>query len=223
MMPVCNRIVNNKQHTVRFHVDDILSSHVDAKFNDEFHTWLDSTFGELKKVTVSRGKKNTFLGINLDFSEQEKLHISQLNHVEDRISACPVKIQKDETAPTPAENHLVSRGESTLLNKEGREAFHTCVAKGIYIGKRSRPDIQPTISVLSGRVRDPTKQNLEKLVRLCKYLQFTKHLHCVLSIDGLKVIKWCVDASYAVHEDFQSHSGMVAKFGQCSALSSCLE
>ena len=96
---VCNRIVNKKQHTVRFHMDDILSSHLDATFNDEFHKWLDSTFGELKKVTVSRGKKHTFLGMDLDFSDKGKLHISQLNHVSDMISACPIKIQKDGTAP----------------------------------------------------------------------------------------------------------------------------
>ena len=65
---VCNRIVNKQQHTVRFHVDDILSSHMEAKLNDKFHECLDSTFGELKKVTVSRGKKHTFLGMDLDFS-----------------------------------------------------------------------------------------------------------------------------------------------------------
>ena len=137
-------------------MDDILSSHVDAKVNDEFHEWIDSTFGELKKVTVSRGKKHTFLGMDLDFSDKGKLHMSQLKHVDDMISACPLKIQKDETAPT------LSRGESSLLNKEGREAFHTCVAKGIYISKRSRPDIQPTISVLSGRVTGSYKTRSRK-------------------------------------------------------------
>ena len=31
---IANRMVNGKQHTVRFHVDDLLSSHVDPKVND---------------------------------------------------------------------------------------------------------------------------------------------------------------------------------------------
>ena len=31
---VANRIVNGKQHTIRFHVDDLMSSHVDRKVND---------------------------------------------------------------------------------------------------------------------------------------------------------------------------------------------
>jgi len=33
---VARRIVNEKQHTIKFHVDDILSSHVDPGANDEF-------------------------------------------------------------------------------------------------------------------------------------------------------------------------------------------
>ena len=97
-----------------------------------------------------------FLGMDLDFTEKGKLHLRQLKRVEDMISACPIKIEKDGTAPTPAGNNLLSRRESSFLNKEGREAFHTCVTKGMFIAKRSLPDIQPTISVLSGRVREPT-------------------------------------------------------------------
>ena len=31
---IANRMVNGKQHTVRFHVDDLLLSHVDPKVND---------------------------------------------------------------------------------------------------------------------------------------------------------------------------------------------
>ena len=33
---IANRMVNGNQNTVRFHVDDLLSSHVDPKVNDRF-------------------------------------------------------------------------------------------------------------------------------------------------------------------------------------------
>ena len=33
---VCNRMIDGKQHTVRFHVDDLMSSHMDPKVNDDF-------------------------------------------------------------------------------------------------------------------------------------------------------------------------------------------
>ena len=32
---VANKIVNKKQHTVQFHMDDLMSSHEDSKVNDK--------------------------------------------------------------------------------------------------------------------------------------------------------------------------------------------
>jgi len=65
---VANRIVTGKQHTVRFHVDDILSSHVDTNVNDEFLKWLNDKYGGMKKVSARRGNINKYLGMIIDFS-----------------------------------------------------------------------------------------------------------------------------------------------------------
>ena len=40
---VANRQVKNNQQTVRFHVDDILCSHIDPKVNTEFHRWSEKS------------------------------------------------------------------------------------------------------------------------------------------------------------------------------------
>lgn len=37
---VANRIIRGKQHTIAWHVDDVKSSHVDPKVNDEFLIWM---------------------------------------------------------------------------------------------------------------------------------------------------------------------------------------
>ncbi|CAJ1945731.1 unnamed protein product [Cylindrotheca closterium] len=37
---VDNKVVNEKQQTIRFHVDNLMSSHMDPKVNDEFAEWL---------------------------------------------------------------------------------------------------------------------------------------------------------------------------------------
>ena len=47
---IANRMVNGKQHTVRFHVDDLLSSHVDPKVKDRFAQWLEKMYGKYKAV-----------------------------------------------------------------------------------------------------------------------------------------------------------------------------
>ena len=36
---VANKTINGKQHTVRWHVDDVMALHVDPKVNDKFVKW----------------------------------------------------------------------------------------------------------------------------------------------------------------------------------------
>ena len=48
---------------------------------------------------------------------------------------------------------------------------------------------------------------------MMKYLHSTRDLTLKLSADKLSVIKWYVDAAFAVHPDFKSHSGGIMTFG----------
>ena len=51
------------------------------------------------------------------------------------------------------------------------------------------------------------------MIRLMRYLNGTKDLTLKLSTNGnMQVIKWYVDASFAVHSDFKSHTGAVMMF-----------
>ena len=83
-----------------------------------------------------------------------------------------------------------------------------------FLCKRARPDIQPTIAFLSTRVLSSTEIDWKKLMRLLEYLKGTKDLKLRLRADNLRVIKWYVDASYAVHPDYKSHTGAVMTMGQ---------
>ena len=47
-----------------------------------------------------------------------------------------------------------------------------------------------------------------------KYLNGTQNLVRKFSIENLTIAKWYVDASFAVHPDFKSHSGGVLKMGR---------
>ena len=62
----------------------------------------------------------------------------------------------------------------------------------------ARPDIQPKIGVLANREISPNIIDWKKLVRVLKYLNCTKKYHLKLSIDCTGVIKWYVDALFAV-------------------------
>ena len=62
------------------------------------------------------------------------------------------------------------------------------------------------------RVKGPNEADWGKLVRQMKYLNGTKKLRLNLSAGNLHCIKWYVDASFAVHPDFKSHTGAVMHF-----------
>jgi hypothetical protein len=78
----------------------------------------------------------------------------------------------------------------------------------------ARPNIQQAILVLCTRVRDPNQADWEKLMRVMKYLNGTKEENLTLSADDLRVIKWYVDTSFAVHPDFKSHTGAMMMLGK---------
>ena len=65
---VANREINSEEHTIRSHVDDVLSSHKDPKVNDSFAEWCQNKDGSLKNVEIHRGKVHQFFGMTLDFS-----------------------------------------------------------------------------------------------------------------------------------------------------------
>jgi hypothetical protein len=69
---VVNKMVNGKQHTIVFHVDDLKSSHVDPKVNNKFEEWLNKKYGTHGKVVCHRGTRFDYLGMILDYSKKAR-------------------------------------------------------------------------------------------------------------------------------------------------------
>ena len=61
--------------------------------------------------------------------------------------------------------------EYEKLQKEHCEYFHCIVAKLLYVKKRVRPDIGPTIAFLAKRVKAPDIDDWRKLDHLVEYLK----------------------------------------------------
>jgi hypothetical protein len=84
---VANRLINGTQHTVVWHVDDLKSSHTSAQVNDNFHNWLNEKYGNERIGIVKAicGKLHKYLGMTLDYSENEVLQIDMQEYVEEMI------------------------------------------------------------------------------------------------------------------------------------------
>ena len=50
-------------------------------------------------------------------------------------------------------------------------------------------DIQTVVAFLTTRVKSPDEDNWEKLKRVLKYLNSTKHLNLTISVENLGILK----------------------------------
>jgi hypothetical protein len=208
---VANRWVDHKQQTVKFHVDDLMSSHVDSKVNDDFLIWLNKKYGSHGAVTSTRGKVHDYLGMTFDFSQDGKVVVSMVDYMSKLVDEFPFPITK--TATTPAAANLFDEGNGAKLDPDKAQVFHTWVAKGLFACKRARPDTHTAVTLLCTRVKGPNEDDWSKLIRFLEYVNGSRNDVLTLEASDLRVIKWYVDASFAVHGDFKSHTGAAMSYG----------
>jgi len=107
--------------------------------------------------------------------------------------------------------------DNTLLDQRGITDYQSRVGTLLYLAIQSRPDILYAIAILSSRTKSPTKDDLRAINRVLAYVVGTKELGLRLySHEGVKLFA-TVDASYACHPDFKSHSGCTLHIGKDSA------
>jgi hypothetical protein len=81
-------------------------------------------------------------------------------------------------------------------------------------GQDDKSDIQTAVAFLCTRVKGPDEDNYKKLARVMKYLRGTINMSLTLEASNMNVVKWWVDASFAVHPDMKSHTGGAMSLGK---------
>ena len=56
---------------MQFHVDNIMSSHINEKVNYQFLEWLNMKYGEHAEVTATRGNEHKHLGMKYVFQDRK--------------------------------------------------------------------------------------------------------------------------------------------------------
>ena len=211
---VANKMIDGKQMTILFHVDDCKLSHCKRKVNDRMIKYLREEYKNIfedgsGKMTVSRGKVHTYLGMTLDYTVRGQVKISMFDYVNEILTAFD-KAEPDGagTKASAAPVNLFTVDEDcTKLPSTKAVEFHNLVAKTLYATKRARPDTCTAIAFLMTRVRAPDKDDWTKLVHLMKYIRGSRTMPLILSANGMGILKWWVDASFAVHPNLCGHSG----------------
>jgi hypothetical protein len=211
---VANKIVDGKQITVCWHVDDLKVSHEKSQVIDNFIAWIKETYGKIGEVKVTRGKVHQYLGMTLDYSTPGQVSIDMTQYVDEMVKGFPSEYLTGKVVVSPwNENLFKVQDDSTGLSPYRSAMFHTVTAQGLFLCKRARPDINPAIAYLTTRVTCSNDADWEKLVRMMKFLQQTSKDRLTLRADDSGILRWHVDAAFAVHPNLRSHTGATLTMG----------
>jgi hypothetical protein len=214
---VATKTVQGSQMTICWHVDDLKISHKKEAEVMEIEHWLRKLYGN---ISVSRGKKHTYLGMDLDYSVNGKCRVNMPGYTKEIIESFPEIIEG--TSATPAADHLFKVreiSETKILPEEQAVAFHRTTAQLLFLSGRARRDIQTAVAFLTTRVKGPDEDDWGKLKRVLRYLNGTIDMGLTLSVKSMGLVRWYVDASFATHEDCRGHTGAMMTMGGGAAIS----
>jgi hypothetical protein len=200
--------------TIYFHVDECKLSHRKKTVMDRMIGYLQQEYESIFEdgsgaMTVSRGKIHKYLGMTLDYSVPGQVKIKMFKYVNEILAAFDkAEPQGGGTKTSAAPDSLFKFNEDCeKLAQVKAVEFHNLVANTLYATKRARPDTCTAIAFLTTRVRETDKDDWTKLVHLTRYIRGTRTMPLILSANGSGILKWWVDASFAVHPHMRGHSG----------------
>ena len=115
--------IDGKQCTICWYVDDMKISHVDPQVVSDVIGKIEGEFG---KMTVTRGKKHRFVGMDIEFKEDKTVWITMIDYITECFEAFGEPIVKG--ANTPAKHNLFEVGDDIKLSEEKMDVLHSIVA-----------------------------------------------------------------------------------------------
>ena len=203
-----NKTINEVQITIIVHVDDLMMTSV----NQDHLKCLVRELHDMYDVKQhNSGKIHSYIGMTFDFTIEGEVSITMQGFIDDLLTSSGIS----GTKKTPACKELFEiDNDSKPLDNDKSMWFHTFVAKLLYVAKRVKPECLTAISFLTTRVQSPKEDDLDKLMRVIKYVRFTRDRGITLCVgEGGYRVQLLTDAAHAVHEDLKSHSGSVIVVG----------
>ena len=93
---IANKTINGKKCTIAWYIDDNKVSHEDPEVVTEIIKEIESYWDGL---TVYRGKKLTFLGMDIEFNEDRSVMISTPEYIDEAIEHFGEDVSKTVTSP----------------------------------------------------------------------------------------------------------------------------
>ena len=209
-----NRVdADGKQTTIIIHVDDLFITGPSELSLDSTIAEIDNLYTDAdQSITIQRGKIIEYVGMVFNFETAGRVRVSMDGYVIDLLSDLD---DIPGAAETPAKSDLFKvREDAEKLGEHQREQFHSIMAKIMYLAKRVRPDLLVAVAFLVRRVQSPDTDDWAKMCRLVQYIRSTQGLCIHLSATDHISVTAFVDAAFAVHPDYKSHTGSIITLGR---------
>ena len=142
-----NNIIDDKQFTILWHVDDLKTSHVDPAVIYSLLADIDAEYEKIEKMTITRGKVHKYLGVNIYYSFPGKVIFSMIDYIGKMLDNIPEDMKGK--SDTSAAHYLFYIAEdATKLSQADTDLFHHFVAQLLHLLKRASPYIQLSVSFL---------------------------------------------------------------------------
>ena len=119
-------------------------------------------------------------------------------------------------AVTLATNHLfeINSMNPIYLTTDKTEVYIRLIMQLFFLSQHTHLDIHTVVSFLNSQLLQPNEDDYKKLIRVMKYLDGMVDMPLVLSANNSGQIHWWIDASFAVHTDMKSHTGVTMSMGK---------
>jgi len=164
---IANKIIDNKQCTIAWYVDDMKISHVNQDVVTQIIQDIEKKFG---KMSVTRDHKHKLLGMDRNFKHDCTVTVQMKDYLQESMDESGLNITHE--AATPFKGNLFDVDhESPFFEGEEFDTFQNSVAKLLYITIRARLDMLLPVAFLCTRVTKSTKQYHMKLKSVLEYVK----------------------------------------------------
>jgi hypothetical protein len=216
-----NRLVNQKQMSMLFHIDDIFLCHKSPVMVTLFIKKLEAEYGTLQALTVTRGLLHEYLGQTVDFRNKGEVAFSQYDCIRKLWDTIPDS-WKGKKRNTAAPAYLFKDSEkeedNIVLDDARQDDYHTITAKSLWLSQRSRPDLQLACGYHCTRIKKATEYDWSKLAHMLQYLWTWRFLPLIIKMINDQMVIY-IDGAHMIHRDTKGHSGLFATMGKGAMIS----
>jgi hypothetical protein len=190
-------------HWILTHVDDmlILTSSMDEVARLKLA--LEAIYPEMK---YQEGDSLKYLGMELSRDRARRTIVMSLRQYTREILK---EYGISESRPCPSVKQLIQEAPEAPVDVT---KYLSLLMKVMYLAKRTRPDILFVCSYLATHAKAPMELHWKRLNHVLMYLHATADLGLVLSASSTQLQVYA-DASYLIHPDAKSHSGISVHVG----------